>query len=189
MDKVIQVENGIPGARGELAIATAKSAYKLMAYKDEYEVARLYSAPEFLKKLREQFDGDYTLEFNLAPPIIAPKDKTTGKPTKVQFGPWMLKAFGLLAKFKFLRGSKLDPFGYFEERRMERGLIEKYFETMELLLRELDSDNHALAVEIAELPMAIRGYGHVKHENVQQATAKLEALLAEWPVIKQDLAA
>ena len=189
VDKVIQVENGIPGARGELAIATAKSAYKLMAYKDEYEVARLYSAPEFLKKLREQFDGDYTLGFNLAPPIIAPKDKTTGKPTKVQFGPWMLKAFGLLAKFKFLRGSKLDPFGYFEERRMERGLIEKYFETMELLLRELDSDNHALAVEIAELPMAIRGYGHVKHENVQQATAKLEALLAEWPVIKQDLAA
>ena len=167
----------------------AKAAYKLMAYKDEYEVARLYSAPEFLQKLEEQFEGDYTLEFNLAPPIIAPKDKTTGLPTKIQFGPWMLKAFGLLAKFKFLRGTKLDPFGYFEERKMERGLIDKYFDTVETLLRDLIADNHALAVEIAELPMTIRGYGHVKHENVQEAHAKLKALLAEWPQVKREMAA
>mgnify|MGYP001824961133 FL=1 len=152
-----------------------------MAYKDEYEVARLYSAPEFLEKLEQQFEGDYTLEFNLAPPIIAPKDKTTGKPTKIQIGPWMLKAFGLLAKFKFLRGTKLDPFGYFGERKMERGLIETYFDTVDMLLRDLDAANYNLAVEIAELPMTIRGYGHVKHENVEEAHAKLEELLAQWP--------
>jgi indolepyruvate ferredoxin oxidoreductase len=152
-------------------------------------VARLYSAPEFLQKLEEQFEGDYTLEFNLAPPIIAPKDQTTGLPTKIQIGPWMLKAFGLLAKLKFLRGTKLDPFGYFEERKMERGLIDKYFDIVEVLLRDLNADNHALAIEIAELPMTIRGYGHVKHENVQEAHAKLEALLVEWPQVKREMAA
>jgi indolepyruvate ferredoxin oxidoreductase len=167
----------------------AKAAHKLMAYKDEYEVARLYTAPEFLQKLEEQFEGDYSLEFNLAPPIIAPKDKTTGKPTKIQFGPWMLKAFGLLAKLKFLRGTKLDPFGYFEERKMERRLIEEYFVTIERLLGDLDAGNHPLAVEIAEVPMTIRGYGHVKHENVQEAQAKREALLAQWPDVENVLAA
>ena len=189
VEKVVAAENGATSTRTELATAVAKAAYKLMAYKDEYEVARLYSAPEFLQKLEEQFEGDYTLEFNLAPPIIAPKDKTTGKPTKIQIGPWMFKAFGLLAKFKFLRGTKFDPFGYFEERKMERGLIEKYFETIERLLQNLNADNHALAVEIAELPMTIRGYGHVKHENVQEAQEKLEVLLAEWPEIKREIAA
>ena len=182
-------ENGATSSRTELATAVAKAAYKLMAYKDEYEVARLYSAPEFMEKLKEQFEGDYTLEFNLAPPIIAPKDKTTGLPTKIQIGPWMLKAFGFLARFKFLRGTKLDPFGYFEERKMERGLIDKYFETIDKLLCDLNADNYALAVAIAELPMSIRGYGHVKHENVQEAHAKLEALLAEWPQVKREMAA
>jgi indolepyruvate ferredoxin oxidoreductase len=190
LDKVIAAEQALPTTKGQLATAVAKAAYKLMAYKDEYEVARLYSAPEFLEKLEDQFEGDYTLEFNLAPPIIAPKDKATGKPTKIQFGPWMLKAFGLLAKFKFLRGTRLDPFGYFEERKMERGLIEKYFETLDSLLRDLNASNHDLAVEIAELPMTIRGYGHVKHENVQEAHAKLEELLAQWPAgLAKDIAA
>jgi indolepyruvate ferredoxin oxidoreductase len=190
LDKIIAAEQALPTTKGQLATAVAKAAYKLMAYKDEYEVARLYSAPEFLEKLEDQFEGDYTLEFNLAPPIIAPKDKATGKPTKIQFGPWMLKAFGLLAKFKFLRGTRLDPFGYFEERKMERGLIEKYFETLDSLLRDLNASNHDLAVEIAELPMTIRGYGHVKHENVQEAHAKLEELLAQWPAgLAKDIAA
>jgi len=188
VDKVAAAEGSAGSGKTELATAVAKAAYKLMAYKDEYEVARLYSAPEFLQKLEEQFEGDYTLEFNLAPPIIAPKDKTTGLPTKIQIGPWMLKAFGLLAKFKFLRGTRLDIFGYFEERKMERRLIDRYLETVEMLLRDLNPDNHALAVEIAELPMTIRGYGHVKHENVQEAQAKLETLLAEWPQVKREMA-
>jgi indolepyruvate ferredoxin oxidoreductase len=187
--RVIDAEKQLPAASGELAIAVAKAAYKLMAYKDEYEVARLYTAPEFLRKLEQQFEGDYTLEFNLAPPIIAPKDDTTGKPTKIQFGPWMLKAFGLLAKFKFLRGTKFDPFGYFEERRMERRLIEEYFDTVDRLLQDLDAKNHTLAVEIAELPMTIRGYGHVKHDNVQEAQARLVELLDQWPVTTREMAA
>ncbi len=189
VEKVVTTENSAIPNRTDLATAVAKAAYKLMAYKDEYEVARLYAAPEFLEKLKEQFEGDYTLEFNLAPPIIAPKDKTTGKPTKIQIGPWMLKAFGLLAKFKFLRGTRLDPFGYFEERKMERALIGKYFDTVDTLLNDLNADNHALAVEIAELPMKIRGYGHVKHESVQEAHAKLEVLMAEWPQVKREMAA
>ena len=124
MDRVAAAETTANLKNQDFSLAVAKAAFKLMAYKDEYEVARLYSAPEFLQKLEEQFEGDYTLEFNLAPPIIAPKDKTTGLPTKLQFGPWMLKAFGLLAKFKFLRGTALDPFGYFGERKMERALVE-----------------------------------------------------------------
>jgi indolepyruvate ferredoxin oxidoreductase len=181
-------ERSVPGS-SQLSTAVAKAAFKLMAYKDEYEVARLYSAPQFLEKLESQFEGDYSLEFNLAPPIIAPRDSTTGKPTKIQFGPWMLKAFGLLAKFKVLRGTKLDPFGYFEERKMERGLIEEYFNTVEGLLKELNTENHSLAVEIAEVPMTIRGYGHVKHENVQAAQNMLEQLLAQWPGERKELAA
>ena len=189
VEKVVVAENKATLGRTELATAVAKAAYKLMAYKDEYEVARLYSAPEFLQKLQDQFEGNYTLEFNLAPPIIAPKDKSTGKPTKIQFGPWMLKAFGLLAKFKFLRGTRLDPFGYFAERKMERGLIERYIATVETLISDLNDGNHALAIEIAELPMTIRGYGHVKHDNVQEAHAKLEELMAQWPNVKWEEAA
>ncbi|MGI9284701.1 MAG: DUF6537 domain-containing protein, partial [Pseudomonadales bacterium] len=189
VDKVAAAEKAAMPSKSDLATAVAKAAYKLMAYKDEYEVGRLYSAPEFRQKLEAQFEGDYKLEFNLAPPIIAPKDKSTGNPTKIQFGPWMLKAFGLLAKFKFLRGTAFDPFGYFAERKMERGLIEKYFDTIDTLLKELNGDNHALAVEIAELPMTIRGYGHVKEENAEKAHAQLTKLMAEWPGSAKKLAA
>ncbi|MEP0200852.1 MAG: indolepyruvate ferredoxin oxidoreductase family protein [Halioglobus sp.] len=189
MERVVALEKTAISKNQAFSTAVAKAAYKLMAYKDEYEVARLYSAPEFLQKLQEQFEGDYTLEFNLAPPIIAPKDKTTGLPTKIQFGPWMLKSFGILAKFKFLRGTAFDPFGYFAERKMERALIEAYFERVELLLRDLNSDNYELAVKIAALPMTIRGYGHIKHENVEEAQATLDALMAQWPQIKQEMAA
>jgi len=189
VDRVVETEKRLPTANGELATAVAKAGYKLMAYKDEYEVARLYASPEFLRKLEAQFEGDYALEFNLAPPIIAPKDKASGKPTKIQFGPWMLRAFGLLAKFKFLRGTKLDPFGYLEERRMERRLIEQYFQTVDRLLRDLDAENHSLALQIAELPMTIRGYGHVKDENAQEAHARQQQLMGQWPPTRRDLAA
>ncbi|MFK7733274.1 MAG: indolepyruvate ferredoxin oxidoreductase family protein [Pseudomonadales bacterium] len=173
-------QKSIPGNE-TLSLAVAKAAYKLMAYKDEYEVARLYSEPEFKEKLQAQFEGDYTLEFNLAPPIIAPTDEKTGAPTKIQFGPWMLTAFGWLAKFKFLRGSRIDPFAYLPERKMERELIEEYFATITALLGDLSSDNLELAVAIAEVPMSIRGYGHVKDANVEKAQAALQELLAQWP--------
>jgi len=163
-----------------LAEAVAQNLFKLMAYKDEYEVARLYADPNFKRKLQEAFEGGYRLEFNLAPPVMAPRDKDTGELTKTTFGPWMLPAFGLLAKLRFLRGSALDPFGKTAERREERALIEEYEATVAELLERLDHDSHPLAVQIASIPEEIRGYGHVKERHLQVARAKGESLLAAW---------
>ncbi|MFK8030141.1 MAG: indolepyruvate ferredoxin oxidoreductase family protein [Gammaproteobacteria bacterium] len=163
-----------------LTEAVARYAYKLMAYKDEYEVARLYSDPEFKRKLTEQFEGDYKLQFNLSPPAIAPKDKVTGLPKKMTFGAWMMPAFGLLAKLKFLRGTAFDFFGRTDERKMERQLIVDYEKTIAEVLETLSNDNHALAVEIASIPEQIRGYGHVKEEHVEKAKDIETKLLAAW---------
>jgi indolepyruvate ferredoxin oxidoreductase len=164
----------------ELSNSVARYAYKLMAYKDEYEVARLYSEPVFKQKLGEQFEGSYKLRFNLAPPLLARKDKVTGKPRKMEFGSWLFPMFGLLSKLKFLRGTAIDPFGWTAERKMERGLIVKYEETIKEILQILSDDNHALAVEIANLPDQIRGYGYIKEENVIKTHTKLQSLLECW---------
>ena len=168
-------------ATTNLADAVARNYAKLMAYKDEYEVARLHADPAFLKSLREQFEGDYKLVYHLAPPLLAKADPQTGEPRKMQFGPWMLTAMRVLAKFKGLRGGALDVFGYAEERRTERALIAEYEQTVESLLKDLNRDNHALAVELASLPDAIRGYGHIKAKNIAEARSKREKLLARWP--------
>ena len=163
-----------------LTEAVARYLYKLMAYKDEYEVARLYADGDFLKRLREQFEGDLKLEFNLAPPLLAPRNKDTGAPAKMRFGAWMLPAFGLLARFKFLRGTALDPFGRTEERRAERKLVSDYEARIAELTAALDHDNHALAVEIASVPELIRGYGHVKQRHLDAANAREAELLEMW---------
>ena len=160
--------------------AVARYGYKLMAYKDEYEVARLYADPDFRRKLDEQFQGDYTLEFNLSPPAIAPKDKLTGLPRKMRFGPWMMHAFRLLSKLRFLRGTAFDPFGRTAERRMERQLITEYAATIAELAATLTHDNHALAVEIASVPEKIRGYGHIKERHVAVARACEADLMQSW---------
>jgi len=183
--KVVHRESKAMLENTELATVVAKAAFKLMAYKDEYEVARLYSQPEFLEKLEEQFEGNYRLQFNLSPPIIAPKDKNTGKPDKIQLGGWMLSMFGLLAKFKFLRGTRLDPFGYLADRKIERDLIKQYFDTIELLIKDLNSNNYELAIEIARVPMSIRGYGHIKHESVLKAREQNSILLKKWSEITE----
>lgn len=162
-----------------LAEAVARYAFKLMAYKDEYEVARLYTSGEFEKEIRETFDGDYKLHFNLAPPLFAKKD-AEGHLRKAEYGTWVFGAFKLLAKLKGLRGSALDVFGYTAERRTERKLIEEYFATIDLLLATLDHDNHALAVEIASVPERIRGYGHVKERHLAAAMTRREQLLQAW---------
>ncbi len=159
------------------AEAVARYAYKLMAYKDEYEVARLYTDGEFLKKLNTQFEGDFTLSFHLAPPLLNPPDPETGIATKKQFGPWMLKAFKLLAKFKGLRGTRLDIFGYTEERKTERQLIEDYFALVEELCAKMTPETHALAVQLAKVPEDIRGYGHVKVKHLKAAKEKEAKLL------------
>ncbi|MGQ0675420.1 MAG: indolepyruvate ferredoxin oxidoreductase family protein [Rhodospirillales bacterium] len=162
------------------AMAVAKYYFKLLAYKDEYEVARLYADPAFMAKVRANFDGDYRLRFHLAPPLVAPRDAATGEAKKMEFGPWMLGAFRLLAKLKGLRGTAFDIFGYGEERRTERRLIQEYERTLDALLAGLSHDNHALAVEIASLPEHIRGFGHVKARHLAEAKAKEAELMARY---------
>ncbi|HYE00638.1 MAG TPA: indolepyruvate ferredoxin oxidoreductase family protein [Alphaproteobacteria bacterium] len=166
-----------PGLTG-LGEAVAHSLHRLMAYKDEYEVARLYTDGTFQRLLNETFEGDVKLTFHLAPPMIAERDEATGHAKKRTFGPWMLKAFGVLARLKRLRGGPLDVFGYTEERRMERRLIGEYEAILEELIRGLTHDNHALAVEIAKLPQQMRGYGHIKEANVAKAKARQDELLS-----------
>jgi indolepyruvate ferredoxin oxidoreductase len=164
----------------KLAEAVARYYAKLLAYKDEYEVARLYATGEFMKKIEGMFEGDYKVNFHLAPPLLARPDPVTGEPRKMQFGPWMLRAFGLLAKLKGLRGTPLDIFGRTAERRMERALIGEYETTVEAQLRGLTRDNHALAVEIAALPETIRGFGHVKAKSVAAARGKQAELMKRY---------
>jgi indolepyruvate ferredoxin oxidoreductase len=180
VERVRGAERRICGQGGELAAAVARYYYKLMAYKDEYEVARLYSAPEFLRRLREEFEGDFRIEFNMAPPLLQRRDARTGRYRKRTFGPWMLHAFKVLAKLKRLRGTALDIFGYSSHRRTERELIAEYERTLDELLAGLTADNHALAVEIAEIPEHIRGYVVVKERHLQQARARQTKLLEQF---------
>jgi indolepyruvate ferredoxin oxidoreductase len=169
----------VPGQCG-LAEAVARYLFKLMAYKDEYEVARLYSDTAFLDRVKASFDGDLRFEFHLAPPLLARVDKTTGEPKKMSFGPWMLKVFAVLSKFRFLRGTPLDPFGYSRERRMERQLIADYEGLLATLIAELTPDNHATAVALAALPEKIRGFGPVKRRHLAAAKAEEAALREQF---------
>jgi indolepyruvate ferredoxin oxidoreductase len=164
---------------GKLTEAVARYLFKLMAYKDEYEVARLHTDRSFLDKIASQFEGDYKLNYHLAPPLLAKKN-TQGELVKRPYGPWMLRAFGVLAKLKGLRGTAFDVFGHTAERKMERALIGEYRASIEELLRGLNASNHALAVEIARIPEEIRGYGHVKERHLATARPKWESLMAQW---------
>ena len=167
------------GMRG-LAEAVARGYFKLLAYKDEYEVARLHAAPEFRRRIEAAFEGDYTLEFHLAPPLFARRDPETGEPRKARYGPWMMRVFAVLARFKGLRGTMLDPFGYTQERRTERRLIERYEQVVSILLDGLDHTNHAIAIEIASLPDRIRGFGHVKARSIEEAERREAELLGRF---------
>jgi indolepyruvate ferredoxin oxidoreductase len=158
-------------------MAVAKNYFKLMAYKDEYEVARLYTDGRFVEQLKTQFEGDFSLKFNLAPPLFAKKD-AKGHMVKAQYGSWMWSAFKLLAKLKGLRGGAFDIFGYTAERKMERALIAEYRQMVEDMLGKLDAENHATAVDLAALPDQIRGFGHVKEKAVAEYRARKEELLS-----------
>jgi indolepyruvate ferredoxin oxidoreductase len=168
----------VPGSTA-LTEAVARYAFKLMAYKDEYEVARLYSQPGFWAEIDRTFAGDFKVHFNLAPPLLAKKD-ADGHLVKAEYGPWIRHAFRALRHFKFLRGTAFDPFGRTEERRLERQSIEDYFARVEELLATLDGGNVALAVEIASIPEHIRGYGHVKERHLAEARRREAELLAAW---------
>ncbi len=161
-------------AGGEgLLRAVAKNAYKLMAYKDEYEVARLYAQPEFRKELAAQFSGTKRVSIWLAPPLISRIDARTGRPAKRKFGPWIFFAFAILAKLKRLRGTWADPFGRTAERRAERNLRDEYITTITGICEKLDSFGIVRATEIAALPDFVRGYGPVKERAMVEYSAEL----------------
>jgi len=169
-----------PGQCG-LSEAVARYLFKLMAYKDEYEVARLYSDTSFVERVLSTFDGDkLRLEFHLAPPLLARTNPATGEPKKMSFGPWVLKLFGVLSKFKFLRGTPFDPFGYTDERRTERKLVADYEALLETLIAELKPDNHAAAVALASLPEKIRGFGPVKIRSLANVKAEESDLYEQF---------
>ena len=179
VERVREAERSV-GAGESLAGAVARYAYKLMAYKDEYEVARLYTDGAFRERLAVSFEGDLRLTFHLAPPLLSRRDPVTGELRKRTFGPWMWRLLGLVAKMRFLRGTPFDPFGHTAERRMERRLIEEYFEAVDELLAGLRPENLDLAVELASIPERIRGYGHVKERNAADAESAKAALLGRW---------
>jgi len=166
----------LPG-HGEFAEAVARYLYKLMAIKDEYEVARLYTRTGFLDRVGSMFEGDWRLVFNLAPPIFARRDKVTGLPRKREYGAWMLQVLRVLAKLKGLRGTPFDLFGLTAERRHDRAILAEYESLMDELCDRLTPQTHAVAVELAALPEAIRGYGHIRARHIEAAARRRQELL------------
>ncbi|MDP5052850.1 MAG: indolepyruvate ferredoxin oxidoreductase family protein, partial [Congregibacter sp.] len=177
----VQAADPRPNDSGSVTATAAKSLYKLMAYKDEYEVARLYSAPEFLAKIEAKFDGDYSLSFNLAPPLLSKRDPHSGELQKTEFGAWMLPAFRLLAPLRRLRGTALDVFGYTAERRQERQDIHDYEALLASLVPRINTATpdaeYALIQELLALPLQLRGFGHVKDRNREQLALRRSTLL------------
>ena len=163
----------------QVAEAVARNLYKLMAYKDEYEVARLHADPVFLQRIADQFEGDFTLNYHLAPPLIAKKNDK-GELVKQKFGPSMLTGFKLLSRLRFLRGGVFDVFGYTEERRMERALIDEYKASISEVMATFAPGKHALALEIARIPEKIKGYGHVKERHLKAAREQWDGLMHAW---------
>src|SRR6185436_1370923 len=179
VDRVRRTELRVAGDSILLTEAVARNYFKLLAIKDEYEVARLYTDGEFQRQVDAAFEGDYKLRYHFAPLWVKP-DKVTGAPVKRTYGAWMRPVLKVLAKLKGLRGTWLDPFGHTEERQLERRLITDYERTVEELERGLRVDNLDLAVEVATLPATIRGYGHVKRKNIDAAKTREAALLGQF---------
>ena len=151
-----------------------------MSYKDEYEVARLYSNKEFISKINNTFEGNFKINFHLAPPIFYKKDKVTGNPLKMHFGSWIMVLFKFIGIFKFLRGTYLDPFAYLDERKIERLLINDYKDRILEICSKLTKDNYTLAVEIASTPDQIRGFGYIKNKNIEIAKSCEDRLMSAF---------
>jgi indolepyruvate ferredoxin oxidoreductase len=181
VDKVKAAEGEKAAGKSGLADAVARYLFKLMAYKDEYEVARLYTDPSFERQVRNELGGEPLHYYvHLAPPLLARTDPQTGVPRKMTFGPWIFSAFRLLAKFKFLRGTPLDPFGHTAERQTERTLIRDYETLLGEILERLTPENHHLAVGLAAIPEKIRGFGHIKMRNLKTTKADEAALREQF---------
>jgi indolepyruvate ferredoxin oxidoreductase len=163
----------------DLTEAVARYYFKLLAVKDEYEVARLYAETDFVERVAAQFEGDYKLNFHLAPPTTNKPDPTTGEPRKTRYGPWMMPVFRVLAKLRRVRGTALDVFGKTAERKMERALIGEYEALMAEVLDRMTPQNYAVAVDLASIPEYIRGYGHIKDRHLRDAKVREAALLEQ----------
>ncbi|MET0311523.1 MAG: DUF6537 domain-containing protein, partial [Burkholderiaceae bacterium] len=166
-----------PLGKTALTESVARYLFKFMAYKDEYEVARLHTDKAFLERVGGMFEGDFKLNYHLAPPLLAKKN-AKGELRKSKFGPLMLTGFRLLAPLKVLRGTAFDVFGRTHERRTERALIGEYRAAIEEVLGRLDAGNHELAVEIARIPEQVKGFGHVKERHLAAAREKWADLMA-----------
>jgi indolepyruvate ferredoxin oxidoreductase len=187
VDRVRVIEARVGGGNGALSDAAARNYFKLLAIKDEYEVARLYTDGEFERQVAAAFEGDYTLRYHFAPPLWVKPDKITGVPVKRTYGAWIRPALRVLAALRRIRGTLIDPFGHTEERRTERRLIVEYEQLIAEIERSLRADNLAIAVELASLPATIRGYGHVKQKNLAAAKARESVLLGKLRQPRVDL--
>ncbi|MDX9700609.1 MAG: indolepyruvate ferredoxin oxidoreductase family protein [Rhodocyclaceae bacterium] len=183
VEQVRQLERQLTGEAGRLTRTIAENYFKLLTYKDEYEVARLHADPAFLQHIREIFEGDFEIRFHLAPPLISRPDPQTGRIPKKAFGPRMLTLFRWLARLRRLRGTRWDPFGHTAERRQERALILQYEQDVRMLLEGLGQHTLPLACEIAEMPRRIRGFGPVKARNIALFEVEREHALARWRVL------
>ena len=172
--RVRDAEDGVDG-EGDLTDAVARSYFKFLSYKDEYEVARLHTQTGFLEKVRREFGDKAKLRFHLAPPLISRAKDARGRPRKKEFGAWMVPAFRLLAKMRGLRGTRLDLFGLTADRRLERALIGEFEQTVETLLSVLDKENIGDAETVVRLYMDIRGYGPVKEQAADEVRGKIAA--------------
>jgi indolepyruvate ferredoxin oxidoreductase len=175
--KVQQAESAL--GKTLLTETVARYLFKLMAYKDEYEVARLHTDTAFLSRVTGMFEGDFKLNYHLAPPLIS-ETNDKGELVKQKFGPAMLTGFKIMRHLKFLRGTPLDVFGRTEERRTERALIGEYQSSMLVVLSHLSAHNHGLAVDVARIPEQIKGFGHVKERNLKVARLQWKALMAKF---------
>ena len=173
-------ERNLESTDNRLSRAVAHNYFKLLAYKDEYEVARLFTRTGFIEALTARMQGSFKLRFHLAPPILERKDPISGRPRKREFGPWILPLFRALAALKFLRGTPWDIFGYGAERRAERNLISQYELTLEKILPLINSDNYDSAVELVSIPDRIRGFGFVKRASMDDAQSLHDSLMKKF---------
>ena len=180
VNRAAEAEARLPGADGAFARATAKNLFKLMAYKDEYEVARLYADTGFVERVQREFEGTPKVSLHLAPPMLGERDKVTGAPRKRAFGPWVFRMLPTLAACRRLRGTPLDPFGYTAERRAERRLRDEYLALIDELVSSLTAQNLTTAISLASLPDQIRGFGHVKARTIEAADARRYQLMAAF---------
>ncbi|WP_458729545.1 indolepyruvate ferredoxin oxidoreductase family protein [Pseudomonas brenneri] len=179
VEQFMKAETALLGQPGKLSASVARYYFKVLAIKDEYEVARLFTDGQFLEKIQAGFEGDYRLRFHLAPPLL--NDNGSGRePKKRSFGPWMLQGFKLLARFRFLRNTWADPFGHTHERKVERDWLANYERVLDEVLMDLTADNLTLAQDLAQLPDSVRGYGPVKERYLVHAQQRQAQLLERW---------